>query len=76
MRKNSEVSFFLLTNAKKRNELFGKYRRFDIASPARHIGNGILHRQELFLLVLYGLLLLDSIFAKLTTGNRKACGSA
>jgi hypothetical protein len=31
MRKNSEVSFFLLTNAKKRNELFGKYRSFDIA---------------------------------------------
>jgi hypothetical protein len=32
MRKNSEVSFFLLTNAKKRNELFRKYRGFDIAS--------------------------------------------
>jgi hypothetical protein len=32
MRKNSEVSFFLLTNAKKRNELFGKYRSFDIAT--------------------------------------------
>jgi hypothetical protein len=31
MRKNSEVSFFLLTNAKKRNELFGKYRSLDIA---------------------------------------------
>jgi hypothetical protein len=32
VRKNSEVSFFFLTNAKKRNELFRKYRSFDIAT--------------------------------------------
>jgi hypothetical protein len=34
MRKNSEVSFFLLTNAIKRNELFGKYQSFDIATQS------------------------------------------
>ncbi len=40
MRKNSEVSFFLLTNAKTRNELFGKYQGFDIANWHRCLASG------------------------------------